>query len=154
VNDWTLTWVFAAQTGFPVSLNAGYSFNCGSYTPPGGTTRGEWINNGNGNPSSCWTVLPQFALQTLPQQISTLRQPTVPNLDLSLQKMFTLTERLKLQFRAEGFNISNTALFAGPDSNPADKLQISGGNPTGFGTIAPSQINFPRILQFSLKLFF
>ena len=155
INDWTLSWVFQDQTGFPVALNTGYNYTCSqSYTPAGGSTHAEWINNGNGNPSSCWQPVPQFGLQTLPQQISTLRQPSIPSLDLSLHKVFTLTDRWKLQFRAEAFNIANTPLSPAPDTNPADKLGMTNGNATGFGTIAPSQINFPRTVQFALKIFF
>jgi Carboxypeptidase regulatory-like domain len=155
INDWTLSWVFSDQTGFPVALNTGYNYGCSqSWTPAGGPTRAQWIYNGNGNPSSCWTTVPQFGLQTLPQQISTLRQPSIPNLDLSLQKNIRITEGTRLQFRAEAFNLGNTPLFPAPDTNPADKLAISNGNPTGFGTVAPTQTNFPRTLQFSLKFLF
>jgi hypothetical protein len=155
VNDWTVSWVFSAQSGFPVALNTGYYYTCAqSFTPVGGPTHAQWINNGNGNPSSCWTPVPQFGLQTLPQQISTLRQPSIANLDMSLQKSFRLAESLHLQFRAEAFNLANTPLFPAPDTNPSDKIQISNGNPTGFGTVAPTQINFPRTLQLSLKLIF
>jgi len=155
INNWAFSWVLSAQSGFPVALDTAYSYNCAqSYTPAGGTSRAEWINNGNGNPSSCWTPLPQFALQYIPQQISTLRQPTITNLDVALQKNIPLTESVHLKFRAEAFNITNTPLFPAPDDNPADKLEISNGNPTGFGTVAPTQTNFPREIQFSLKAVF
>ena len=155
INNWTLSWVFSAQTGFPVALDTGYDYTCNQpFTPAGGPTRAQWINNGGGNPSTCWTPVPQFALQTLPQQISTLRQPTIPNLDLALQKSIPVNERLRLQLRGEAFNIANTPLFPAPDDNPGDKIGISSGNPTGFGTVAPTQTNFPRQIQFSLKFVF
>jgi hypothetical protein len=155
INDWTLSWVFSDQTGFPVALNTGYDYLCNqSYTPAGGPTHAEWINNGGGNPSTCWAPVPQFALKVLPQQISTLRQPTIPDLDLALQKAIPISDRMHMLLRGEAFNLANTPLFPAPDTNPGDKIAISNGNPTGFGTVAPTQTNFPRILQFSLKLMF
>ncbi|MCX6594218.1 MAG: TonB-dependent receptor [Acidobacteria bacterium] len=63
--------------------------------------------------------------------------------DLTLGKTFTLTERLRLQFRAEAFNLLNETNFREPDGN------IS--NP-GFGQIRSSFD--PRQLQFALKLIF
>src|SRR5256885_13307638 len=39
------------------------------------------------------------------------------NLDVLLAKTFTLTERFRLQFRAESFNVSNTPAFGNPAAN-------------------------------------
>ena len=63
--------------------------------------------------------------------------------DLTLGKTFALTERFRLQFRAEAFNILNETNFREPDGN------IS--NP-GFGQIRSSFD--PRQSQFALKLIF
>jgi len=86
-----------------------------------------------------------------------MRLPSVPNLDLSLQKEFHLTEAKKVQFRVDSFNTTNSVLFGGPDLNPRDTIKPLNSTSnwmTGFGTIAPFQNNFPRILQLSLKLMF
>ena len=48
---------------------------------------------------------------------NTMRAPGVVNLDLSLFRTFKLTERFKLEFRAEAFNITNTPHFNAPDSD-------------------------------------
>jgi len=61
---------------------------------------------------------------------------------MTLTKNTKFRERLNVQFRAEMFNISNTARFAPPNS--------SFGNPQ-FGTIN-AQSNLPRIVQFGLKV--
>ncbi len=43
-----------------------------------------------------------------------LRAPGLVNLDASVFREFPMTERFKLQFRAEAFNVSNTPHFAAP----------------------------------------
>jgi hypothetical protein len=88
--------------------------------------------------------------------VTYLRQPTIPSLDLALQKSFPITESKSLQFRAEAFNFMNTPLFPGPDTNPFDgpPVRNTNGSWSGFGTIPFNQQNFPRIVQVSLKFFF
>ena len=65
-------------------------------------------------------------------------------LDFASHRDFPLTERLKLQFRAEGFNLLNRVRWGGPDSTFT--------SPT-FG-IVRSQANNPRQMQFALKFNF
>lgn len=75
--------------------------------------------------------------------------PGLADLDISLTKMTALTERMKLQFRGEFFNILNHPNFASP-------------NPTVFsGTAINASAGFiggtttsPRQIQFALKLLF
>ena len=67
------------------------------------------------------------------------------NEDLSVNRTFKINERFKVDFAAEGFNITNAVLFNGPAS-----LDINNAN---FGRIT-SQQNSPRSLQLGLKLQF
>jgi hypothetical protein len=64
--------------------------------------------------------------------------------DLSAAKMFNVTERFKLTFRTEAFNVLNHNVFAMPD-------QVI--NSPSFGQIS-SSVSSPRILQMSLRLNF
>lgn len=76
---------------------------------------------------------------------NSLYAPGLTNLDFSLGKEFTLTERLRFQFRSEFFNALNHPQFLPP----------SAGVPlpsTVFGTLGSARD--PRILQFSGKLIF
>jgi hypothetical protein len=168
-NHWVLSNVLAIQTGFPQGLPGAQASNLPGlalgfnyvsshkFTPDGGPTTSQWIYNCGGNPLNCWQPdTNPFYILTLPNQVSALRQPQVPNLDLSLQRIFPIRESVRLQFRADAFNITNSVLFPGPDTNPYDggPVKQANGTWTGFGTIPPFQNNFPRILQVSLKLVF
>ncbi|MDQ2842041.1 MAG: TonB-dependent receptor, partial [Acidobacteriota bacterium] len=159
INGWSANFIVSAQSGLPVGLNTGYYYNCNhSYTPDGGPTFTHYIYNdySSGNQLGCYSSIPQYGLSVLPNQISTLRQPTITNLDLGVHKDFALRESLRLQFRAEALNLTNTVLFPGPDNNPGDgppQLQ-SNGTYTGYGTVNLYQQNFPRILQLALKVIF
>ena len=79
------------------------------------------------------------------------------NLDLSAFKDFAIKERMKLQFRAEFFNFTNTPQFANPSATlPGLSKGIysyAGVNPGNFGTIS-STIHDNREIQLALKLVF
>jgi len=75
--------------------------------------------------------------------------PGINNIDFSLLKDTTLTERFKLEFRAEFFNIGNHAQFTKVDGNISDGDPSTGGT---FGKVL--QARDPRLIQFALKLIF
>jgi hypothetical protein len=72
---------------------------------------------------------------------NTLVGPGSYNLDSSVFRMFPITERVKIQFRAEFFNTMNHANFGNPVSNAsapnAGRIQAA---------------SAPRILQFGLRM--
>jgi hypothetical protein len=91
-----------------------------------------------------------FALQTAgtlgDEKRNQIFGPSQRHLDLSLFKQFPLLERFTLQFRAEVFNLTNTANFAAPNS--------TFGN-SNFGTISSTAVGSnPRQIQLALKLLF
>jgi hypothetical protein len=72
--------------------------------------------------------------------------PNQRALNVSMLKDFALVESWKLQFRAECFNVTNTANFAGPGSSLGTAQ---------FGVISSTAANAtPRQFQFALKLLF
>jgi hypothetical protein len=85
-----------------------------------------------------------FTLGNGPAYYDQLRGPGLANTDFSAFKEFGAAERLKLQFRAEAFNVFNHVEFGNPDTGVTD---------TTFGVIS-SQANSPRQLQFGLKALF
>jgi hypothetical protein len=71
--------------------------------------------------------------------------PPTRTLDLSLFKDFAFTERWRLQFRAESFNLANTAQFNTVDRTLGDAK---------FGQVTDSQSGSERHIQFALRLQF
>jgi len=91
-----------------------------------------------------------------------LRGPRQVDLDLSVAKLFPVSESQNFEFRADLFNLFNHPNFANPISN-LNALVASGGridsmtglvrNGGNFGRII-STSNNPRIIQFALKFSF
>jgi hypothetical protein len=70
--------------------------------------------------------------------------PAYANTDASVLKDFTLLNQLKLQFRAEAFNVFNEVNFSNPNAtNPSS---------SGFGVIGSTVAGTGRQLQLALKL--
>jgi hypothetical protein len=89
-------------------------------------------------------------------QLNAFSGPAYFDWDVSAAKDFDLTERFRLTFRAEAFNVLNHPVFAPPlDTNPADLngSAVFNINNTNFGQ-ATSTVSVPRRLQLSLRLKF
>ena len=114
-----------------------------SLTPPGGQSIGAWINPAAfATPASgTWGNAPR----------NLLRAPGAWQIDTGVSKGIPLTERVRLQFRTDIFNILNHPQYGSPAADVSAK---------GFGQIA-STINIgpvgtgtARQLQFALRLEF
>ena len=75
--------------------------------------------------------------------------PGRKNWDMSLLKNFAFTERFKMEFRAEAFNIWNHPQFEGNANTGGISNNFGAGN---FGQITSAYD--PRELQLALKLMF
>ena len=78
-------------------------------------------------------------------QRNSLFGPNFRHVDLSIFKDFPVTERLKVQFRAESFNLGNTPQFSVPN-NTFGNAQ--------FGQVTSTQTGTERHVQFALRLQF
>ncbi len=85
-----------------------------------------------------------FTFGNMGPRVSDLRNDGVFNYDLSVFKNFHATERLNIQFRAEGLNAFNTPRFGSPNTSVTS---------SSFGVIT-GQANSPRQIQFGLKALF
>ena len=151
VGGWKMDWVFTYISGNFVGLPGGINY-CGDYTnykdpatgQPTGQTPNHWFNNN----ASCYANFPSNAINSgLPPRFSgNVENPAKPQLNVAIEKNTSLGERYRLQFRAESFNLTNTAILAGPGST-------SFTSPV-FGVIPNAQNNFPRLVQLAMKLYF
>jgi len=144
LGNWRFTWIFSYASGFPVGW-PNLINKCGgdwhATANNGKRSEDRWFNNDK----TCYQQFPNNVIRTLPDRFPDIRQPTAPQLNAAIERTIHLSETKRLQFRAEGFNITNTPIRAGvnTDFNSAD-----------FGKIAKSQLNFPRFFQIAGKFYF
>jgi hypothetical protein len=81
-------------------------------------------------------------------------------MDLSIFRDFPVTERIKIQFRAEAFNLSNTPHFGNPNANVSN-AQFNGNtlvNANSFGQVTStaqlSRLIDARYFRFGVRISF
>ncbi len=158
---WQLGGVVSVQTGRPFTVLSG-SNNSGTGI---GQDRANLIGNPYGPgacaaakiTTSCVDWLNPASFQSNSSGTfgnigkGTFRLPGSYTWDMGLSKNFSFTERLKLQFRAEFFNVFNRANFMDDSASLTNFQKISAG---AFGSFRAGQASDPRIGQLALKLFF
>ena len=91
---------------------------------------------------------PSFTLGNAPRTYGGVRQPGTRNVNMALFKEFpmgTLREGMRMEFRAEAFNVFNHPQFGSVDTGLGDG---------SFGTISSTVDASQRQLQLALKLYF
>jgi hypothetical protein len=85
-----------------------------------------------------------------------LRGPRTTNLNCSLFRTFPITERFKLEFRAEAYNIANNPHFSNPSANASNMSLNSDGSIKSLGNFMSitSTQGDPRQFRFGLRLGF
>jgi hypothetical protein len=82
-----------------------------------------------------------------------LHGPGRESLDLGIHREFTLREQMRLQFRAEAFNLTNTPPFGLPGGGTTTSAAaVASLGTSGFGVV--SSAGLPRNIQLALKLMF
>ena len=114
--------------------------------------------------TSEWFDTSAFSTQTIgtPGNEGVNQVPSPPDrrLDFSMIKNFAVSEALKLQFRAECFNVTNTENFAQPNPIILDWTTNNSGQTVpktdnGFGSISNTAFSeYARQYQFALKVLF
>jgi outer membrane receptor protein involved in Fe transport len=121
------------------SFTTGYGYeraNLVGSPYPANKSRQQWLN------PAAFQVPAQFTFGDLGRD--SLRADWAKNLDLSLFKRFPITEAMRLEFRFEAFNVTNTPVWGLPVNDIRDPH---------FGQIS-STANRARQLQFGMKFYF
>jgi Carboxypeptidase regulatory-like domain/TonB dependent receptor-like, beta-barrel len=157
LGGWAVNFIYTHQSGQPFTVGcpvATSAFGCFAnvvkgvdmYAGPHNHT--QWLNPAAFAQPPSATSIGQAGFAVLGGSPQQSRGPSFSNLDSSIFKNFAFTETVKLQFRAEAFNTTNTPQFAQPGNlnfTTKNFSQIT-------STRNPSESS--RRLQLALKLFF
>jgi hypothetical protein len=161
LGGWQLNGIFSAFSGSPFTVSsAGTSVN----SPGNSQTADQVVKDvrtlgGIGRGSSYFdpmAFMPVIDVRFGNSGRNILRGPGVINLDGSLFRNFNVTERLRMQFRAEVFNLSNTPAFNNPGATVSSATRNAAGQITalnGWTEITSAQAT-ERQFRLALKLFF
>jgi len=138
-SNWRFDWIFTYFSGYPVGW-PNFQNVCGEWHATE-QTEDHWFNNDK----TCYKPWPSYTVRTIPDRFPDIREPAEPQLNIALEKTFDFTERYKLQFRWEAFNVTNTPIRPAPDTNYYSAT---------FGQLPKYQKNWPRVMQVALKFFF
>ena len=153
VGGWQFNGITTFQAGFPLTPTLSYSL---------GKTDAASRPNVIGDPTATprqphnWITAAAFAIPTNAEiaagnffgneGVGVVRSPGLVNFDFSLFKNIDVREGMKVQFRTEIFNATNTPYFGSPGS-----VGLTLGTAT-FGRVTSAAD--PRVIQLGLKLLF
>jgi hypothetical protein len=163
LGGWRTSGIYTYSAGLPFTVTSGGNLSDLIDSNGSATSLPNLVGTPKivGSPK-CWFYTPTTACQTLSPNTAaawalpsssnpygdggtnTLRGPHTNVFDFALMRDFDLHKQYKLQFRWEVFNLTNSVLFAQPDSALTD---------SSVGTIT-SLAGDPRFMQFALRFSF
>ncbi len=144
VNGWQLNTILTFQSGNPMTVTAPAPTGGGGWPNVVGDPNdvdqsiNKWFN------TSAFTTISAWTTGNAPRNLPRTRTDSLFNWDFSTIKYIPIREQVKLEFRAEFFNFTNSVTFGTPGTSVGSST---------FGIIS-SQANSPRVIQFGLKLKF
>jgi len=157
--NWTLNWIYTWETGQPVTIP------CTILTASGAGCDAPFVSGANPyagahnvnqfwNPAAFYNpvltaAVGQTNLAPLGGAPTQVYGPGLNRLDAALRRSFQITEGLRVEFRAEGYNVLNHPYFAQPSI-------LNFLNTTLFGQISSTRDNpnDAREIQFAVKFYF
>jgi len=146
--DWQLAGIVRLQSGTPVAITQSTNFNsfAGFGTqrpnrPSNPELPADQRTTARFFDTAAFATAPQFTIGNSSR--NPVRGPGYRAGDVMLGKTFAMTERLRMEFRAEAFNLTNTPPLGPPNGSFGT---------TAFGTITTALD--PRVFEFVLKLHF
>lgn len=160
LGGWNVNFIYSYESGQPFTINCPTAttadFGCFAdivpgqdvYSGPHNAT--QWLDPSAFAEPPVATSIGQTDYSPLGGGQEQARGPHFNNLDASILKDFNFTESLRLQFRAEAFNLTNTPPFAQPG-----QLNFTSAGFSAITSTKNSNENFgARTLQLALKLFY
>ena len=151
IGGWQVNTIITLQTGIPLNITGANNFRANRPNSTGNSaklenpTRYQWFD------TRAFVNPPNFTLGNVGRTLPDVRTPGVVNVDFSLIKEARIREGMRLQFRAEAFNVANKVNLGAPStgfSPGTDGYNIS----STFGLITSARS--ARIGQVALKLIF
>jgi hypothetical protein len=134
---WSISGIYRYQSGQLLSFRTNPAVVSGDPVLDN-PTRQRWFN------TDAFSRLPAFTRRQNPWIFDDLRGPSFSNLDMTLNKLVPITERLKLELRMEAYNLSNSFMGQNP---------ITDVNSGSFGAVNAQLVTHSgRELQYSLRL--
>jgi hypothetical protein len=178
LSNWEIAPLFSARTGQPLTITTGTD-NSRTDSDTGGSPEDrpnqvasayratnpvcstksicvQWLDNGLNNNQTAFVANPIGTYGDLGR--NAVRGPGYFGFDFQLSRYFQLTERYKLQFVYNAFNILNHTNYVGGFAPAGQPAGVTYGtvstalNSSTFGQITGAYD--PRIMQFALKLYF
>ena len=142
---WEVSGILTLQTGRPFTVLV----STDNANVLGNVDRPNVIGDANAGPHTVQQWINVNAFQLAPAGTfgnagrNNVTGPGLANLDVSLSRVFKVTEKVAIQFRAESFNVANHPNF----DQPAQTFGVA-----GFGSITSAEP--PRQIQFGAKVRF
>lgn len=144
LGGWQFNAIATLESGRTIALTSGGNNRpnvvAGQNPNSGERSLTQWFN------TAAYSVPAPFSFGNASRTMPNVMSDGVKNLDFSLFKDFRVSEKTKLQFRAEAFNLTNTPIFDTPGYDVQSRT---------FGVVTATAFSpKPRELQLALKLTF
>jgi hypothetical protein len=161
LGGWQLNGIFSRYSGTPFTVSSSSS----SLNAPGNAQTADQVLSevkilggvGRGNSYfDPYAFAPVTAVRFGNSGRNILRGPGFTNVDAGLFRTFAITERVKMQFRAESFNLSNTPHFNNPGTSVSGATRNADGTIRALGgyTEITSAAADERQIRFALRVTF
>ena len=159
LGDWSLNWILTVESGQPITIpctiTTASGAGCDAMLVQGANPNAGAHNvNQFWNPAAFYnpavtTSTGQSNLWPLGGAPTQVYSPNLRRLDVALHRSFQITEKVRLDFRAEAYNAMNHPFFAAPSN-------LNFLNTTNFGQISSTRDNpnDARAIQFGIKFNF
>ena len=137
LGGWSTSGLFTYNSGVPIRLGSALVNGDPSLSSP---TSKKWFD------TSKIQQLPAFTRRANPVQFDKLLGPRYVNIDMTLAKMFPITERVKFELRMEAYNLVNSFTGDNPILTPT--------SPSFGQIIAQRPGTFGRQIQYTGRIIF